>query len=288
MNQELSEALNDCLDRLIQGESIQDCLSLYPQHSHELEPLLQVAFATMRAADTVRPSPAAKAQNFQRFTQAAAEGGTDRRRKPAWSWPRWIPVARPILVGVAAIAVFVMSAGVATAASSSSVQGEPLYWVKTTKESIESNIPRSDEGRANYEADLAHVRGNEVSRLVERGHLKRADQTMKRLTIHLRRSAQYAGITVTVNPVEMPEKTPARIGPANAEKLKDRLDRDRQQFRTQVERVIILMPPESRPHVKQYIMRTELGYRLIIGAIQRNTPANRPFIIVVAPIRSQR
>ena len=66
------------------------------------------------------------------------------------------------------------------------------------------------------------------------------------------------------------------------------MDRDRQQFRTQVERVIILMPPESRPHVKQYIMRTELGYRLIIGAIQRNTPANRPFIIVVAPIRSQR
>ena len=182
-----------------------------------------------------------------------------------------------------------MSAGVATAASSSSVPGEPLYWVKTTKESIESNLPRSDESRANYEANLAHVRGDEVSKLVERGHIKRADQTMKRMTIHLRRSTHYAGITITVNPVEMPEKTPALIGPTGAEKLKDRLDRDRRQFRTQVERVIILMPPERRPHVQQYIMRTELGYRLIIGAIQRNTPANRPFIIVVGPpTRSQR
>ena len=289
MNQELSEALNDCLDRLIQGESIQECLRLYPQHAHELEPLLQVAFATMRAADSVRPSPAAKARNFQRFTQAIAESDTARQSKPSWGWPRWLPVARPIMVGMAAIAVFVMSAGVVTAASSSSVPGEPLYWVKTTKESIESNIPRSDEGRANYEANLAHERGDEVSRLVERGQLKRADQTMKRMTIHLRRSTHYAGITVTVNPVEMPPKTPARIGSSSAEKLKDRLDRDRRQFRTQIERVIILMPPESRPHVKQYIMRTELGYRLIIGAIQSNAPANRPFIIVVGPpIRSQR
>ena len=283
MNQELSDALNDCLDRLIQGESIQECLRQYPQHAHELEPLLQVAYATMRAADTVRPNPAAKAKNFQRFAQAVAEAETARQRKPARGWSRWIPVARPILVGVTAIAVFVMGAGVATAASSSSVPGEPLHWVKTTKESIESNLPRSDEGRANYEANLAHVRGDEVRRLIERGHFKRADQTMKRMTIHLRRSARYAGITVTVNPVEMPEKTPARIGSASAEKLKDRLDRDRQQFRRQVERVIILMPPESQIHVRQYIMKTELGYRLIIGAIQRNTPANRPFIIVVGP-----
>ena len=283
MNQELSEALNDCLDRLIQGESIQDCLSLYPQHAQELEPLLHVAFATMRVADTVRPSPAAKSRNFERFTQAVAESETERERKSTWGWPRWIPVARPILVGVAAIAVFVMSAGVATAASSSSVPGEPLHWVKTTKESIESNLPRSDEGRANYEANLAHVRGDEVRKLIERGHFKRADQTMKRMTIHLRRSAHYAGITVTVNPVEMPERTPARIGTYGAEKLKDRLDRDRQQFRSQVERVIVLMPPENRPHVKQYIMRTELGYRLIIGAIQNDTPANRLFIVLVEP-----
>ena len=184
---------------------------------------------------------------------------------------------------MAAIAVFVMSAGVATAASSTSVPGEPLYWVKTTKENIQSSIPRSDESRANYEANLAHVRGDEVSRLIERGNLERADQTMKRMTIHLRRSAHYAGITVTVNPVEMPEKTPARIGPNSAERLGHRLDRDRRQFRTQVERVIVLIPPESRTHIKQYIMRTELGYRLIIGAIQNNTPANRPFIIVVGP-----
>ena len=283
MSQELSEALNDCLDRLIQGESIQECLSLYPRHAQELEPLLQVALATMRVADSARPSPAAKARNFERLTQAVAESGTERQRKSAWGWPRWIPVASPILVGVAAIAVFVMTAGAATAASSNSVPGEPLHWVKTTKESIESNIPRSDEGRANYEASLAHVRGSEVSKLIERGHFKRADQTMKRMTIHLRRSAHYAGITITVNPVEMPEKTPASIGPTGAEKLRVRLDRDRQQFRTQAERVIILIPPERRPQFKHYIMRTELGYRLIIGAIQSNAPANRPFIIVVGP-----
>ena len=101
MNQELSEALNDCLDRLIQGESIQECLSLYPQHANELEPLLQVAFATMRAADTVNPSPAAKASNFQRFNQAVAESrdrsgsanrpgaGRDGFRSRARFWSAW-------------------------------------------------------------------------------------------------------------------------------------------------------------------------------------------------------
>ena len=43
MNGEFVEALNDCVERLARGESIQDCLSRYPDYANEIRPLLEVS-----------------------------------------------------------------------------------------------------------------------------------------------------------------------------------------------------------------------------------------------------
>ena len=112
-------------------------------------------------------------------------------------------MARPIAIGVGAILLLVTGAGVATAASSDSVPGDSLYWVKTTKESIQLRLPRSDASRAEAYAHLATVRGGEMRRLVERGRFADAESLMKRMNHHLRRSAMYAGVDVSPRP-EMP------------------------------------------------------------------------------------
>ena len=136
--------------------------------------------------------------------------------------------------------------------------------MKTTKENVESRLPRSEEGRANYEAKLAQVRGDEANKLIQRGQFTRADKTMARMTIHLKRCANYAGISVTADPVEMPFKPSPHMGRDNARKLE--------------------LTPEERARVKRFLRQSDLGYRLFIDATLADSPVRRPFIIV--PVQS--
>ncbi len=279
MSQEFSEALNDCLDRLVRGEDIHECLRRYPQQAGDLEPLLHVALATINAAEEVRPDPQARARNFARFSEAVQQRSAAPRRRMSWFSFRWLPVARPIAVGLASILVFVMGAGVATAASSESVPGEPLYWVKTTKESVEGRLPRSDDGRATYEANLAEVRGREISKLMERGQFTRADVTMRRMNDHLVRCARYAGVTVAANPVEMPARPPAMIGQTRAKHLVQGLEQDREVFRSKVRHILSRLSPQDRRRAEQVFRKTELRYWMLIHAMKAESPDSRPYLV---------
>ena len=286
MSREFVDTLNDCVERLASGESIQTCLDRYPTYADELRPLLEVSASTIRAADDLQPDPSARQRNFQRFAQAAAQASGHReRRKPWWqNYLRLAPIARPALVGLMAVVIMATGVGATTAASSNSVPGEPLYWVKTTKENVESRLPRSDESRANYEAKLAQVRGDEINELILRGEFTRADGTMSRMTIHLKRCAKHAGITVAANPVEMPFSPSPNMGRDNANRLGERLENDRRVFKLKAERVRLQLTPEQREQMEQHLRRADLGYRLFIDATQSNSPVRRPFIIV--PVHS--
>ncbi|MCY4654982.1 MAG: DUF5667 domain-containing protein [Dehalococcoidia bacterium] len=285
MSREFVDTLNDCVERLASGESIQTCLDRYPTYADELRPLLEVSASTIRAADDLQPDPSARQRNFQRFAQAAAQASGHReRRKPWWqNYLRLAPIARPALVGFMAIAIMVTGVGATTAASSNSVLGEPLYWVKTTKESVESRLPRSDESRANYEAKLAQVRGDEINKLIQRGEFTRADGTMVRMTIHLKRCAKYAGVTVAADPVEMPFKSNPNMGSDNANRLGERLEHDRKVFMMKAEREQRQFTREQREHMERFLRETDLGYRLFIDAARADSPVRRPFIIVPVP-----
>ncbi len=279
MSQEFSEALNDCLDRLVQGEDIHECLRRYPNQAGELEPLLHVALATINAAEEVKPDQQARARNFLKFSEAARQRSAKPKRRVSWSPFRWLPVARPIAVGLASMLVFIMGAGVATAASSESVPGEPLYWVKTTKESVEGRLPRSDDGRANFEASLAQVRGKELSILIERGQFTRADIIRRRMSRHLERSAQYAGVTVTVSPAEMPFRAPALIGHKSSEHLVRRLVHDREIFRAKASLLLAELSPEDQRRAEQFFRRAELRYWMLLNALKSNSPESRPYLV---------
>ena len=286
MSGEFVEALNDCVERLANGESIQACLDRYPAYADDLRPLLEVSASTIRAADELRPDPSAKRRNFQRFAQAASQASRHReRRKPWWRiYRRFAPVARPALVGFMAIVIMLTGVGATTAAASNSVPGEPLYWVKTTRENVEGRLPRSEESRANYEAKLAQARGDEINKLIQRGEFTKADKTMARMTIHLKRCANHAGISVTANPVEMPFKPSSRMGRDNARKLGEKLENDRRIFIMKAERVILELTPEERERVRRFLRQSDLGYRLFIDAARADSPVQRPFIIV--PVQS--
>ena len=295
MNGEFVEALNDCVERLTGGESIQDCLNRYPMYANELRPLLEVSVSTIRAAEELQPDLSAKQRNFQRFSRAISEAARRKQERTPWWQPwksrRFVPLARPVLVGFMAIAIMLTGIGATTAAASNSVPGEPLYWVKTTRENVESRLPRSDESRANYEAKLAQVRGDEVNELIQRGELTRANSVMVRMTVHLKRCAKHAGITVTVNPVEMPFKPNPSMSSDEANRLMERLENDRRVFKMKAERAQRQLTREQRQftreqrdHMERFLREADLGYRLFIDAARSDSPVRRPFIIV--PVQS--
>ena len=282
MSKQFDDALNDCLERIAAGDKLAACLGNYPQYRQQLMPLLQVAWATSNVAATVTPEPDAKARNFQRFTHAAHSV----RRAPRWrSWlsAPWFPVARPIAVSVGTILLLVMGAGVTTAASSDSVPGDTLYWVKTTKESIQLRIPRSDDSRAEAYAHLATVRGSEMRRLVERGRFADAESVMKRMNRHLGRSAVYAGVDVSPRP-EMPIVSRVGFRTSARGRLRASLERDSRRMRAEMHSMLRDLPPAQRQFVQNFMRRSELGYRFMIYALRQDrSPGSVPFIRVGPP-----
>ena len=282
MSKRFDNALDDCLQRISDGEKLEVCLGDYPQFRQQLVPLLQVARATANVAATATPDPDAKARNFQRFTQATH---TLQRSPRRWAWlsaPRF-QVARPIAVSVGAILILVMGAGFTTAASADSVPGDSLYWVKTTKESIQLRLPRSDASRAEAYARLATVRGGEMRRLVERGRFADAESVMKRMNKYLGRSANYAGVDVGPRP-EMPIASRAGFRTSARSRLRASLERDSLRMRAEMYSMLQGVPPSQRQSVHNFMRRSELGYRIIIDALRQDqSPGSVPFIRVGPP-----
>jgi len=59
--------LDECIDRLLRGESLEQCLQRYPEQAAQLEPLLRVALATQKAS-SVEPRAEFKAQARQQLS----------------------------------------------------------------------------------------------------------------------------------------------------------------------------------------------------------------------------
>ncbi len=77
IKQDQSEALDSSLALLEAGSTLEECLALYPEHSDDLRPLLEIVLQ-MRQVPSPTPSPAAFATGKQKMLQALAEKG--RRR----------------------------------------------------------------------------------------------------------------------------------------------------------------------------------------------------------------
>ena len=105
MDKAFNKILDECVDRINRGETVEDCLASYPEYAEELEPLLRVVFDTQKAYKFT-PSPAAKMAGKKRLNAAleALEHG-QKRRQPWSQWfmgrPRvWVTAAAVILIAL--------------------------------------------------------------------------------------------------------------------------------------------------------------------------------------------
>jgi len=86
MSDNFDKTLDECIDRINRGESLESCLADYPEYVEQLEPLLQAMLQT-KEAYSFAPSANAKRVARQRFS-AALESLERKRevRQPLFPW----------------------------------------------------------------------------------------------------------------------------------------------------------------------------------------------------------
>ena len=276
MSTTFDDILNDCLDRMAAGEDRGRCVSRYPEHADELFPLLATAAAASRAAGAAVVRPEARAAGLARLNRAIAERGARRRsRLPFLSWP----LARPAALGFVLVLLFAVAAGGTTMASEDAVPGDPLYWVKTTRETITLRMSGSDMARAQTHARLAGERGEEIRKLIVVGRTGEAEELVDRMDRHLEECAFLAGVTLPDVQAEMPHGYSLVLTTSIVE-IRTSLEHDGVVIRERMLQVWSEAPPSQKPMVQHMLWRILLRYQLFIGALNDDTPTGRPFWIV--------
>ena len=253
MAERFENILNECIDCVLRGESVEQCLARYPEQTRELEPLLRTAVGA-REATGVEPRPEFKAQaRYQIQSRLSAKGQkAEQKRMPVLGWvPRWAMV-------VAAILLVVVLAGSSTvAASSDSLPGDTLYPVKTATERVQLFFAFSDVAKANLQAKFAGRRVQEMARLAERGDIESLEDLAVRFREHL---ARIEGLSDQIMAAD--SENAAKIA-----ELEEILNRNMARDDAVLQAAYTEAPLSLRPAIQQARMRLMQGYQEAIAAL---------------------
>ena len=162
----LEDILNECIDRLRRGATVDDCLEAYPSQAAELRPLLMTV-------------------------QAVQARASQQHRRVPW-------LVGPIKAWAATAAMMVVFLGGfgVVQASSGTVPGNVLYPVKRTVERVQLAWPlQSDEAKARLSERLASRRADELAKVIDRGHVAKAEHLSERITHNIERAVRLRAKT---------------------------------------------------------------------------------------------
>jgi len=182
MAERLENILDECLERLRQGDSVEQCLARHPEQAAELEPLLRVAMATQKASLAVEPRPEFKARTrYQVQALLHDKEGKPEPKKPGLvSWvPKWVVVATSLVL------IFLVAGAGTVAASTSSMPDGTLYPVKLATERVRLALSRGNISKARVNVRLADRRIKEIVYLAKKGDSQRLERALSRLEGHM-------------------------------------------------------------------------------------------------------
>lgn len=196
----LSEIVNECLEALRHGESIEERLSRHADIADELRPLLTAALAMAAVAPTRDDSARRTART--RFEGAVRHHLATKRsivpgRLSIREW--WNSHAsgwsRAWVVGFATMALFVVLSTGAAYASTDALPDSPLYPVKRATEHARLAVTFSDESRAMYHLELIERRTLELAAVAESGDQTRAEELSRDVLKNIEFARAEAGYT---------------------------------------------------------------------------------------------
>jgi hypothetical protein len=172
-DKDFENILNECLDRLMDGESVESCLARYPQHAAGLEPLLKTALEA-RTAASISPDPGFRQRAGLEFQKAIAEMPEKTPRRPFRWQLRWVIPVAVFLV------IFVSGAGTVVAATNS-LPDSPLYGLKLAVEKVQLAFTFSSEGKAELYSRFIDYRVEEIASMAEEGKFDQVKQATEQM-----------------------------------------------------------------------------------------------------------
>ena len=181
-SREFDNVLDECLGRLLaKGETTEQCLQGFPEHTDALKPLLEMAQA-IGEASAIQPTPEFREKARYQF-YSALRGMERKRRHFFFSWqPRWAMALAVVL------ALLLTSTGT-VAAASGSMPDEPLYPVKLAAEQAQLVLTPSAVGKAQLYARLTDRRVLEIVQMTNENKPAQIELAAQRLDAHLMRIA---------------------------------------------------------------------------------------------------
>ncbi len=165
MNRKFETVLDECLDRIQAGATVEACLARFPEHAEALRPLLRMASA-VRAVPPPRPDPAAVYAGRQGMLRAVTERNA---RQPLLAGLfRW-PWARAALALAVLFLVVGFGARGLAAVSADSLPGDRFYPVKRFAESVRYALTIDQVARQQLEAEFAVEREEEIRAVLDSG-----------------------------------------------------------------------------------------------------------------------
>lgn len=186
-HESLDNILNECIDRLTQGETVEGCLAHYPEQAEQLRPLLLTVKATLVTSVSITPRPEFRAAARHRFLDALAARHT-RQRESFLTWP-WIRTWGSVAAGI--VVLLLIGRGT-VAASESALPDQPLYPVKQATEAFQVALAPEGSARAKVYAELADRRMKEMAALARQGDVQNVERLASRLEAHLDNATQSA------------------------------------------------------------------------------------------------
>jgi hypothetical protein len=174
---DFDNVLSECLDRLIKGETIEQCLKRYPQHAKDLEPLLITAQET-RTAAAINPGAEFRQRAGNEFQEAIRNMPVKKAGSGGFKWQlRWV-------APLAALLVLVTGVGTVSAATNA-LPDSPLYGLKMATESVQMAFTFSDEGKSELNSRFIDYRVEEIVIMAENGNYAQVEQVTERMATQL-------------------------------------------------------------------------------------------------------
>jgi len=277
-NRQFNDILNECLDRLLKGESVEQCLAVYPEQADALRPLLQVAAVTKSAAG-IQPRPEFKARARYRF-RAALQEMAEKKSRPFFQWlPQWATAVTVFLV-------LLLAGGSTMVAAQDSMPDEPLYPVKLASEQVRLALTFSDVAKAELYATLADKRVAEIVRMADKGESAQVERVAQRLNAYLVMVATLAsgqkgeemGLMMAPAPsATVPEsgkEEEAKVaggGPprdGKMAKLKDKMARQAVDHPAMMRAALKKAPEKVRSALLRAIEESEASYQEVLDALE--------------------
>jgi len=158
--------LNECMDRVLAGETVEQVLAAYPEYTAELEPLLRTV-ASAAVIEDIKPRPEFRSVAAAEF-QAAARDLQDKKQNRGF-FSRWYHSWKFgwSIASVSVLIVFMAVTGTVLAASDS-MPDEALYSVKLATEQIHIAVTPNEITKAELNAEYAERRIDELVYMAEK------------------------------------------------------------------------------------------------------------------------